>query len=249
MLTYGVTMSIDQARRAIRYLLDSRNPGDALGAYYAYHHDNNRTHLATIPTDSSQSAEGYIATSRTGIDLFRPLLTMRLPIHNLEASAQLLRQALPPANEAFVICPITYDPIVRAIYEVRTEQTLAIYMMDKAKLQAEINVLVTREDKNQLPRFVIKQMVEGHREAVAAAGLNWQSPHFAEIAVRTHANYRRRGLGRSVVTALAQHIFNHGRTPLYAVALDNQPSIDLARRVGFHDTGYRQLMLEVRARG
>ena len=242
-------MSLEQTRRAIQYLLDPHNPGDGLAAYYAYHHDRSRTHIITTPELSgNRTVQGYIAVSRTGIDLFRPLLTMRLPMHDLTMSADLLRLALPTEHEAFVVCPITYDPIVRAMYEVKTEQTLAIFILDRKDLKPEINVLVTRQDKNDLPRFVIKQAVNQQRVTVAAAGLNWQTPHFAEIAVRTHAEYRRRGLGQSVVNALAKHALDHGRRPLYAVALENQPSIDLARRAGFQDTGYRQLMLEVRGR-
>ncbi len=66
--------------------------------------------------------------------------------------------------------------------------------------------------------------------------------------MRTQAGYRRRGYGRSVVAALAGEIMQHGRRPLYAVARDNAASIDLAVSVGFVDTGYRQLMMEVRAR-
>ena len=51
-----------------------------------------------ITIESEQRADGYVAFSRTGIDLFRPLVTMRLPTDRdpaaAQAAADLLRLAL-----------------------------------------------------------------------------------------------------------------------------------------------------------
>ena len=135
-------MSADQVRRARENLLDPRNPGDAMAAYYAYYHDRSRTQILTAPESATASnLQGFVTVSRTGIDLFRPLLTMRLPIHDLETSAGLLRRALPAEHEAFVVCPVTYEPLVRALYEVRTEQRLALYTLDKSRFKSEMDQL------------------------------------------------------------------------------------------------------------
>ncbi len=242
-------MTLADQRQAIRLLLDERNPGDAMAAYYAFHHGDDRTALVVYPAEAGPGqAAGYAAISRTGMDLFRPLLTMRLPLEDLETCRRLLQDLLPSGGEAFLSCPQPYEPVVRAFFDVGSEERLILLALDPARYEPIVNVLVTREMAGSLPRFVIKQEADGRREAIAAAAINWQSPHFAEIGVRTQAGYRRRGYGRSVVAALAGEIIQHGRRPLYAVARDNAPSIDLAVSVGFVDTGYRQLMMEVRAR-
>ncbi|MDJ0757114.1 MAG: GNAT family N-acetyltransferase [Ardenticatenaceae bacterium] len=240
-------MPLEKQRQAIRLLLDEQNPGDGMAAYYAFHHDQARTNLIIEPADAQPGkARGYVAISQTGMDLFRPLLTMRLPLQDVELSANLLKQALPTASEAYLTCPVAYHPLVKAFYEVLKEEQLALYVLNSSRFKPIINVLVTREDSFGRPRFVIKQNDQAQRVTLAAAGLNWQSPYFAEIAVRTAAGYRRQGYGISVVSALTQEILKSGRRPLYAVSLNNVGSVDLARQLGFEDTGYRQMMLEVK---
>ncbi len=79
---------------------------------------------------------------------------------------------------------------------------------------------------------------------VASAGLNWQTPHFAEISVNTDPHYRRRGWGRSVVAAMVQHLVSSGRAPLYVVSEQNTVSERLAQSVGFEDTGIREVLIQ-----
>ena len=242
-------MSLRVQRNALRFLLDEKSPADAMAAYYAYHHDEERTTIITHPRNAGPGeAKGYISISRTGIDLFRPLLAMRLPIKDLDTSMRLLRQALPPGAEGFIACPVSYMPLLRSFCDFVSEQQLLLYTLRRRDFVPQINVLVTREDQNGLTRFVIKKEINGRRTAVAAAGLNWESSYFSEIAVRTWSEYRRQGLGISVVSSLAQQILSTGRIPLYAVNQNNRASVLLAEQLGFRDTGYRQMMLEIRAR-
>ena len=246
-------MPLKNTRRAIRRLIDENNPADAMAAYYAFYHDDDRTSIITDPesldpTNSTERAKGYVAISRTGIDLFRPLLTARLPIEDLDASSQLLKRALPSGNEAFIVCPIQYDPLIRAIFEVKSEQKLEIYTMPHGLPEPIINIFVTKDSNSETPRFYINQSVNGQNIVVSSAGVNWITPKFAEIAVRTWSEYRRRGLAKSVVSALTRHLIENGRRPLYAVNETNHPSIELAKSLGYRDSGYRQLMLEIRAR-
>ncbi len=244
-------MSLDAQRRLIRPLIDEQNPADAMAAYYAFYHDADRTHLITNPdpeTATDTPSRGYIATSRTGIDLFRPLLTGRLPIDDLDFSSRMLNRALPSGNEAFIVCPIQYDPLIRAIFEVKSEQKLEIYTYPHGIPDPIVNIFVSKDAQSELPRFIINRSVNGQNVVVSSAGVNWITPYFAEIAVRTWSEYRRRGFGKSVVNALTRHLIENGRRPLYAVNETNRPSIALAKELGFRDSGYRQLMLEIRAR-
>lgn len=241
-------MSLSFLQQSIRHLVDEWSAADAMVAYYAFHHDADKTYLVISPP-AAERAEGFVTISRTGIDLFRPLLTMRLPIHDLAQSRELLMQALPPGQEAFAAVPESHLPLVRALCEIQSEEPLNLYALPAERFKPLINVLVTREDEHEMPRFVVKQVVNGQRTAVAAAGLNWLSPRFGEIAVRTRPEYRQKGFGRGVVATLAEYLLAHGRVPLYAVNPSNAPSIYLAESLGFVDTAVREWMLEVRMRG
>lgn len=232
-------------RRAIRSLLDQSDPADAAAAYYAFHHADSRTQLFLYPP-SADPARGYAAVSRTGIDLFRPLVTLRLPDDDPEGAADLVYDALAPETAAFVHAPAAYSPLLRAFFDVHSERTLYLYRLDRRRFEPEINVLVTRSDTpDDLPRFVVRPThPESEGEIGASATVNWQSPDFAEVAVYTNPAYRKRGWGRSVVSALVRHLLENGRTPLYEVTQNNRPSIQLARSVGFINTGAEKSLLE-----
>jgi ribosomal protein S18 acetylase RimI-like enzyme len=232
-------------RQSIRHLLNENNPADAMAAYFALYHPDAKTQLFLYPPDA-RTATGYLARSKTGIDLFRPLITLRLPPQDFAGSAALVAQALAPGAGIILSAPVIYQPLLRALFDVHKEERLCIYALDPNRFQPEINVLVTRTTSvNELPRFIIESRGErGMNEVVASAGLNWQSSHFAEISVNTRPQHRRRGWGRSVVAALVQHVLSTGRIPIYVVSEDNEASIGLAEGVGFVDTGAREWMIE-----
>lgn len=234
-----------EQRRAIRPLLDEGHPADAAAAYYAFYHAAGRTQLFVYPPGAAR-ARGYAAVSRTGIDLFRPLVTLRLPEDDPEGAADLLYEALPPEAAAFVHAPAAYAPLLNAFFHVQSERKLYLYKLDRRRFEPEINVLVTRSSTpDGLPRFVVRPThPESEGEIGASATVNWQAPHFAEVAVYTNPAYRQRGWGRSVVSALCQHLLESGRTPLYEVTQQNRPSIQLARSVGFINSGAEKILLE-----
>jgi RimJ/RimL family protein N-acetyltransferase len=234
-----------QKRNGIRHLLNENNPADAVAVYFAFYHPDAKTQLFLYPP-TAPTATGYIARSKTGIDLFRPLITLRLPPQDFEGSAALLGQAIHPDASVILTAPVIYEPLLRALFDVQKEERLRVYVLDPRRFEPIVNVLVTRTTSvNEMPRFVIESRGEGGMdEVVASAGLNWQSPRFAEISVNTRRQHRRRGWGRSVVAALVQQVLDSGRTPIYVVSEDNEASIRLAEGVGFVDTGAREWMIE-----
>lgn len=242
---------LQEKRRAIGHLLRERDPADAMAAYYALYHPEGKTTLVVPPTPGPP--EGYVALSRTGIDLFRPLVTMRLPTDRnpgaTQAAADLLRLAIGPGQPVIMSAPLRYRPIIEALFDIQSEERLRLYRLDPGDFEPIINVLVTRSTgPGDLPRFTIRSSQSGEEEVVASAALNWQSPHFAEIAVNTRPQHRRQGWGRSVVAAMSQHLLDGGRVPLYVVADDNTASIQLAESVGFRDTGAREVLLQAALR-
>ncbi len=241
-------MSLAAARSAIRPLLDQTAAADATAAYYAFHHPENRVRLLPYP-EGAAAAQGYLALARTGIDLFRPLLTLRLPAEP-EVAANMIYSHLAPETQLFVQAPAGYGPLLGALFNIQREQQLLLLRLDAARFEPQVNVLVTRSDTpDGLPRFIVRPTAGGERGDVAAsATVNWQSPRFADIAVYTNPQERGRGWGRSVVTALAHHLLQTGRTPLYHVEPSNEASLQLARSVGFVNTLSEQLWLEAALR-
>jgi RimJ/RimL family protein N-acetyltransferase len=69
---------------------------------------------------------------------------------------------------------------------------------------------------------------------VTFAGIRPQSPHVAEIGVRTDAPHLRgRGLGRAVVSRATRLILASERLPLYRYRADNLPSARLSGALGY----------------
>lgn len=241
-------MTLAAARSAIRPLLDQTAAADATAAYYAFHHPENRVQLFPYPAGAARAA-GYMALARTGIDLFRPLLTLRFP-EEPEEGAAMIYENLAPGTPLFIQAPATYGPLLGALFDVQREQQLLLFRLDPSRFEPEVNVLVTRSDTpDGLPRFIVRPTAGGERgEVAASATVNWQSPRFADIAVYTNPQERGRGWGKTVVAALAYHLLQAGRTPLYHAEPANEASLQLARSAGFVNTLSDKLWLEATLR-
>jgi hypothetical protein len=230
-------MNTSDKRQAIRALLNEREAADALASYYAFYHPDPRTHL-TLHKNEAGRATGYIAISGTGIDLFRPLVTMRLPA-DMDAGYELLARALPGGSAAIFYAPMRYSPLLHALFDLETTEEHHLLILEQNRFEPVINVLVTTATApDGLPRFVIRSQ-QDPGQVVAAAGVNWQTPYFAEISVHTVADERRQGWGRSVAAAMVQHLLQSGRTPLYVSGQSNHASLNLAQGLGFRDSGHR----------
>ena len=233
---------ISERRRLLSHLLDERQAADALAAYFVYYHAAERTQLVVTPTDG-QPATGYVALSRTGMDLFRPFITWRLP-PELDQARQLIYTAVPPETAVILDTPDTYMPLVRACFTIHSEERLNLMMLDPSRFEPVINILVTQETGiGNRPRFVIRNRSDDN-EVIAAASVNWLYAHFAEVAVNTQPGYRRQGYGRSVLAALVNYLLGEGIRPLYMAGSQNTASVQLAHRLGFTDSGQRHWLLQ-----
>lgn len=232
------------SRRAIRHLLDEHSPADAAASYYAFYHPDGQTQLLPYPA-AAERAQGYVALSRTGLDLFRPLLTMRLPIQNMAASTEVIYQDLVPGTAVILLCPNAYLPLLRALFEIHSEEHLDVLVLDRSRFEPIINVLVSSSTgPNGLPRFIIRNTNSREQEVVASSGINWQTPYFADISVNTSPGQQRQGWGKSVAAAMVQYLLSNGRTPLYAVAPQNTASQQLARSIRFTSKGISKVILQ-----
>lgn len=230
---------IDEERRAIRHLLSPIDPADALASYYALWHDPRRTSL-TVHYGPAGSATGFAAVCQTGADLFRPLVTLRAP--DTVALGSLLHEALVPQRPYQAVAPLALAHGLREHLAVSEASTHAILELKPGGFQPVINVLVQRATG---PDASVRFQIESQGRVVAVAGTNWRSPSFAEVFVLVHPSGRRRGWGRSVVSACVADLLRQQLRPLYVTPEDHEASMGVALSLGFSDTGRRQVSASV----
>ena len=221
-------------RLSIQNLLDEGSPADAMEAYYALHHDQDRTKLF-LHSEQGKHPDGFLVRAQTGADLFRPLVTLRARSDN--GASALFKAGLIPGRQYYVVVPYQFGEIAFRELQVSDPQVLRVYRLDPKRYKPIINVLVKAyQNPNQLPCHEISS--QGHIHAMA--GINWRSPRFAEVYVVVDSAARGRGWGRSVVSALVGELCASRIEPLYVVSEDNDASLNLAQSVGFVDTGVRR---------
>lgn len=226
--------SLPENRKRIASLLDIASPADAPTAYYALYHDPKRTELH-VRLDSTGAPIGFVGRFQTGLDLFRPVVCMRC--WQPETAADLLAEMLIVGRPYILFSNINQLPMVGGSLDVSNQRILSIYALDSARFRPIRNVLVVHKTSpDGSPRAEINS--NGQR---AVAGLNWQSPGFAEIYVHTDSSARQRGWGMSVAAACVERVLSGGRLPLYLVEPDNEVSVKIAESLGFVDTGARQI--------
>jgi len=225
---------LETLRLKVRPLLNFSVPSDALYVYYAFYHDPRRTRLY-VHEDTAGHADGFVAVCQTGQRLFEPAVVLRTP--NAEVAVALLRQALLPGRPYYLITTPDLRDAVMEVADIEQPEVNHVYRLDLFRFQPSINVLVVVEQGlGDRPRFVIRSQ----GEIAAEAGINWASPHFAEIFVRTMPAAQGRGWGKAVVMACTTWVVRSSRQPLYVVNKSNGPSIALAEAVGYVDTGARE---------
>ncbi|MBN1317489.1 MAG: GNAT family N-acetyltransferase [Anaerolineales bacterium] len=236
-----------QKRQSIQHLLNTHSPGDALANYYALNHPDDRT-ILNVHRNKDGRADGFLSICRTGIDLFRPLLTLKA--ENQTIAAELLDTALPPKAAVIIAVPLDMAPIIDAFFTISGETSVQVYRLEPGNFEPIINVLVTRAPTpGGDPRFVVREQsfdrgAQPKGPTIATAGINWRSPQFADIYVHTEHRARGRGLGKSVVSSLCNWLLEQNITPLYSAGEENQQSISLARGLGFRPTGVKNFICD-----
>lgn len=233
---------LDEKRRAIRPLLSPTDPADALASYYALWHDPRRTQI-TLHRDAQQRVTGFVTVSQTGVDLFRPLVTLRA--RDKRAVPDLLRAALSPNRSYQVTVPVALAPSLRDQMDFAQSSLNRIYILAPSRFQPIINVLVQHvAGADGTPRF----QIESQNQLMAISGTNWRSPTHAEVFVWVDARGQGRGWGKSVVSACTAALLDQRLRPLYLVEEGNQASIQIAESVGYVDTDARELTGESQLR-
>jgi hypothetical protein len=230
-----VTLAARRARLEREGYLSLSDPRDAAAAYYALYHDPSRTALH-LHVDARDRIDGLAAVCQTGFNLFQPTVVLRA--REEAAAGALLTEALHLGRPYYIVTQPSLGPVVRRVFELEGEDFNRVYRFDPGRYRPEINVLVQpARGPDGATRFIIRS-----RDQVASeAGVNWRSPHFAELFVRTEPWARERGWGKAVAAACATTLLESGVVPLYMVSEGNEAGVRLAKSIGFVDTGAREL--------
>jgi hypothetical protein len=210
-----------------------------MAAYYGLRHPDNRTTLYGY-FSADGSVLGFLASARTGLDLFRPLL---IPfVAQPAAMAGLLRDALLPGRPALLHVPMEQRDWALDVAEMSDARTLELLRCDPRAFQPLINVLVVESKTDQdWPRYEIKS-----RDVVqAASGINWMGEKFGEIYVESTREGQTRGFRRSVLASIVLRLLSERRIPLFRVPDEDAPAQMEAVDLGFRRTGERTVLGQI----
>ena len=232
-------MSILEARKRVRALIDDANPAQSPTAYYALFHSNDKSALFTAENDQGKTI-GFVGRFQTGVDLFRPLVTLNCPTP--EVAAALLSQALVVGRPYILFAGLNQLTKVGGSLQIESQRILQIYTVESARFHPQINVMVVNKTAHDgTPRCEVLS----NGKAMAVAGVNWKSPAFAEIYVHTETAARQKGWGKSVVSGVTNRLLEDGIRAVYLVENGNDASRQLVESLGFVDTGSRQVYADV----
>jgi hypothetical protein len=230
--------TLNMLRDSARDLLNEFDAADGLAAYYTLHHDPTRTALF-IHRDQDSMVDSFLVRCQTGFDLFRPLVTLR--VRGGGVTDPLIEEALIPGRPYLLVVPISLVDRVTRYVTLSQVSRNHVYRMDPRRFRPEMNTMVvTGQDPQGNPRAEIRHA----KQVAAVAGINWRSPIFAELYVNVVKEHQGRGWGAAVVNAIAAQLLKAQVTPLYSVSEENTASQSLAERVGFVDTGAREIVAQ-----
>jgi hypothetical protein len=227
--------SVPEARKQIRELIDDSNPAESPTAYYVLFHPVEKSTLFTV-TNGHGKTVGFVGRFQTGMDLFRPLVTLKAP--SPEVAAQLLSKGLVEGRPYIFFAGLNQLAMIGGSLHIENQRILRIYTLDPARFSPQMNVMVQHSTAHDgTPRCEVKH----ENKTISVAGVNWKSPAFAEIYVNTEPIARQKGWGKAVVSGLTERLLKSGLRPIYLVENGNEESRGLIEGLGYYDTGSRQV--------
>jgi hypothetical protein len=225
-------------RQQLASLLDPHSAADAMAAYYALSHPEDKVRLYGYASGSGEP-RGFLAVAQTGLDLFRPLVVPFVATR--EIMVRLLRDACRPGQSIMLHLPADQVAWLDGEVEIHDQHDLELLRLEPSAYEPILNVLVVeRQAPGGLPRYEIETAHGLH----AAAGLNWQGSHFAEVYLDADDRGRGSGLTRSVLSALVGRLLGERLVALYRVEPSRISVKTEAFHVGFRPTGIKTALVQ-----
>ncbi|MGA9534046.1 MAG: hypothetical protein WBR18_15095 [Anaerolineales bacterium] len=225
-------------RQQLASLIDPQSAADAMAAYYALEHPEDKVRLFGYAS-SSGDPRGFLAVAQTGLDLFRPLVVPFVATR--EILVRLLRDALRPGQPILLHLPADQLHWLDGEVEIHDEHSLELLRLEPSAYEPILNVLVVETaTPSGRPRYEINN-AHGLR---AAAGVNWWGSRYAEIYLAADDRARGSGLTRSVLSALVGRLLGQRIIGLYRVETNRISVKTEAFHLGFRPTGVKTALIE-----
>lgn len=224
-------------RQQLASVLDRRSAADAMAAYYALIHPEDRVRLFGY-TSNQGGPLGFLAVARTGLDLFRPLLVPF--VARKDILIRLLRDAMRPGQPFLLHVPIEQVHWIDGEVEIHSRHDVELLRLEPSAFEPILNVLVVEAEA---PAGEIRYEIRTAAGTKAAAGVNWIGERFAEIYLQADDNARGRKLPQSVLSALVARLMGERKIPLYRVRTERIAVKTEAFQVGFRPTGLKTSMI------
>lgn len=134
------------------------------------------------------------------------------------------------------------------VYHVLDGPMPPVERRDDVRLLTDDDVLLTAgmpqlEQTSAYKPIVAAGIVEG--EIVSVAHTFAWSPLYVDIGVTTHEEMRNQGFATSAAALVAEEARKRGRTPVWSCGAQNEPSLAIARKLGFRETSRRLYLIPV----
>lgn len=91
--------------------------------------------------------------------------------------------------------------------------------------------------------IVAAAVIDG--EVVSLAHTFAWCPMYVDLGVTTHEQFRNQGMATAAAAIVANEIQKRGRVPVWSTGLDNEPSMRIAKTLGFRETSRRLYLIPV----
>lgn len=224
-------------RQQLASLLDTHSAADAMAAYYALEHPEEKVRLFGYAAGSGEP-RGFLAVAQTGLDLFRPLVVPFVATR--EIMVRLLRDALRPGQSVLIHLPADQLGWLDGEVEITEEHSLELLRLEPSAYEPVLNVLVVESDTpSGQPRYEISTA----HGLSAAAGVNWRGSSYAEVYLEADDRARGSGLTRSALSALVGRLLGERIIALYRVPTRRISLKTEAFHVGFRPTGVKTALI------
>jgi hypothetical protein len=174
------------------------------------------------------------------MDLFRPLFLPFVARH--ERFGAMLQAAMSGNPSGLIYMPPEQKAWLEGKAQISNEQILDLYRLDPREFEPVLNVLVVESGSAELhPRYEIRS----GDKVLAAAGLNWIGPKFAELYLEFEPEAQPRKFPHSVLSSACAFLLDQSKIPLLRLKQLDQPSRAVALDFGFKPVGNRTLFAEL----
>lgn len=134
------------------------------------------------------------------------------------------------------------------VYHILDGPIAKVEQRSDVRLLTDDDILLTAgmdqlEQTSAYKPIVAAGIVDG--EIVSLAHTFAWSPLYVDIGVTTHEEMRNQGYATTAAAIVIEEVRKRGRTPVWSCGAENEPSLHIARKLGFRETSRRLYLIPV----